>query len=287
MRLGTCVPVLAWLMSWGCVANDQAEKSGGNPGSANGSAAALLGAGDREVLTFESWSVVKVVLNSPASPQLSASFCRFRSPLAWAERLGPDGQCRLLRWLPMDRVPFDAVNLDTGEITVDVGGSSVVLPPADPALPCWREATGPLPAIRAGDTIRVRATGGADVPAFDLSLAVPEAARLSEPATPAAFTIGAPWDFAWTTSRASDMFLEIRGVLDGTDLVASCRGLDATSIRLPPELTGLWPTAASRVRAQVGTEVQTATATEPAVTLRITAFGEFDGMPIDVATVAP
>jgi hypothetical protein len=116
---------------------------------------------------------------------------------------------------------------------------------------------------------------------------VPEAPRLSEPAAPSAFTIGAPWSLAWTTPHASDMFLEIGGVLDDTDLVAACRGLAATTIDLPPELTALWPRAASRARVQVGTEVQTATPTDPAVALRITAYGEFDGMPVDIAADAP
>lgn len=287
MRLALSFAGALALAILGCTANDQTD-----PPTATGSATAATAVGpvvaETASLTFERWSVVKVVLSPPGRPQITSSFCRFTTPLVWADHLAAAGDCRLLQGrATTDGPPEGLVPLDVGEITVEVNGVGVLLRALDPSLPCLREAGPAVPELRTGDVVRVRAPGGADVPAFDLSLPVPETAGPATTAPGANLEIGAPWAFGWTGPRASDVFVELRGELDDRDLALSCRGLAGDSVTLPPELTGLWPTGVERAKIQTGTEVSIDTGGPDPVTLRITAYDDEVGTRVTVGGPTP
>ena len=286
MRFALSIAGALALAVSGCTANDQ---PGPGPGTGSVSATTVVGpvAGETESLTFEKWSVVQVILSPPGRPQINSSFCRFTTPLVWADRLAAAGPCRLLHWRDIDDLPGIVEPLDAGEIAVEVNGLPVSLQPLDPSLLCLREAGTAAPEIVAGDVVRVRSTGGTDVPAFDLTLAVPDAPGPAAPAAGTTFEIGAPWSIDWTGTRAADVFFEVRGKLADRDLAASCRGLAGDELTLPPEFTALWPAGVERTRVQAGTEIAVDTGGPEPVTLRITTYDDEVGTHVEVLDPAP
>lgn len=286
MRLAFFFAGAMALALFGCTANDQTE-----PPTATGSATAATTAGpvaaETVPLTFDRWSVVLVTLSPPGRPQITSSFCRFPTPLVWADRLAASGGCRLLHWRDAQDLAGILEPLDVGEITVEVNGAEVPLQPLDPSLPCLREAGLSVPELRVGDVVRVRSTGGADVPAFDLSLPVPETAGPATTPEGTVLEIGAPWSIRWAGTGASDVFVEVRGTLAERDLALSCRGLAGESLTLPPELTALWPAGVERAKIQTGTEVAIDTGGPEPTTLRITAYDEEVGTRVTVGAPTP
>ncbi len=204
-----------------------------------------------EVLRLEEVRSVEVSLFPRGGIQVSGAFCRHTTPFPWADRLGGTGPCRLLHWRPVEG--FAPVELDTGTVTVELAGSTFELTAPDDALPCFRAPTGPLPELRAGDEVRVRSTGGRDVPAFELRLAVPDGSSIAGPDAGRLLVVGEPWDVAWTGAD-EDSFVEVASRLDGTDLVMSCRGIAGSSFAVPGESTAAWPAALDKARLRVGVE---------------------------------
>ncbi|MBN1774480.1 MAG: hypothetical protein JXB32_24685 [Deltaproteobacteria bacterium] len=286
MRLALFCAGAMTLAMFGCTANEQTE-----PPVATGSATAATTTGpvvaETVPLAFERSSVVQVVLAPPGRPQITSTFCRFTTPLVWADRLAAAGDCRLLHWRATDGLPGGLERLDAGEVTVEVNGVEVPLRPLDPSLPCLREAGADVPDVRAGDVVRVRSTGGADVPAFDLSLPVPDAAGPATTVPGGRLEAGAPWALGWIGVRASDVFVEVRGKLAERDLALTCRGLAGDALTLPPELTALWPAGVERETIQTGTEVSIETGGTAPVTLRITAYDHEVGTRVVVGRSTP
>ncbi|MBN1774082.1 MAG: hypothetical protein JXB32_22675 [Deltaproteobacteria bacterium] len=279
------VGVLA-LALFGCTANDQSASPTGT-GTATAATTAGPVAAETAPLTFDRWSVVLVTLSPPGRPQITSSFCRFPTPLVWADRLAASGDCRLLHWGEAQELAGILEPLDVGEITVEVNDVEVPLRPLDPSLSCLREAGLSVPDLRTGDVVRVRSTGGADVPAFDLSLPVPDTAGAATTPPGESLEIGAPWALGWTGTRASDVFVEVRGKLADRDLALSCRGLAGESLTLPAELTALWPAGVERAKIQTGTEVAIDTGGSEPVTLRITAYDDEVGTRVTVGGPTP
>ncbi len=144
-----------------------------------------------------------------------------------------------------------------------------------------------VPELRTGDLVRVRSTGGTDVPAFDLSLSVPDTAGPATTPPGASLELGAPWALGWTGPGASDVFVEVRGERDDRDLALSCRGLAGNSLVLPAELTAVWPAGVERAKIQTGTEVSIDTGGPDPVTLRITAYDDEVGTRVTVGGSTP
>ena len=212
--------------------------------------------GERVALTMDVATVVWVQIEPPLRPQLNASFCRFPGAFAWAYRVAQEGPCRLLEW--PGTPPTDTVNLDAGEIVVEVAGMTVPLAAPDPAWPCHREPVMPLPPLVPGDLVRVRSTGGADIPAFDLALAVPSPSRLSDLAEGSELLAGDAWDLSVTSQPAATTLLEIYG--PGQDAapptLLSCRGEGLSAVHLSPGVTALWPTTRPRASIRAGADVE-------------------------------
>lgn len=233
-----------------------------------------------EALRFEDVRTVEVSLFPGGDALVSGAFCRHTPPFVWADRLAEAGPCRLLHWRPVERI--SAVNLDTGAVTVEVAGASVELKSAADAPPCFRIPTAELPELRAGDEIRVWSTGGADVPPFDLRIVVPDGPNVGGPAEGRAIRAGEPWTVEWT-GPDHDAFVEVRALLDGTGLVASCRGLSGTSLSVPPELTAVWPADLEKAQIGVGVERVVSTGGELPVKLLVR---RVDAAGLALATVA-
>jgi hypothetical protein len=223
-------------------------------------------------LTVDSVSVVWLQLEPPFRTQLNASFCRFPTSFTWGEELAKDGACRLIDW--PGAPPSDTINLDTGEIVVQVLGVDIPLGPPDPAWPCHRVPVTRLPDLRPGDIVRIRSAGGADVPAFDLSLPVPAAPHLSTSGLPGELRVGEPWDFAWTIDPVAASILEVYGPAPGADspVLVSCQGPDLVSAHLPPVLTSLWPESHSQATVRVASDAEATTLDDPPSKLRITVW---------------
>lgn len=228
-----------------------------------------------DVLTFDDVRRIEATVVPGGELVVSAALCRHSAPSPWARLVASTDNCRLLHWLPA--TPQDGANLDTGEITVEVNGASVLLMSANAAPPCYRATRDALPGVEAGDTIRVISTGGTDLAPFDLSLQVPAAPVVEAEMEGARFRAGRPWPISWSGLEARDLYVEVRGTLDGRDFVASCRGLAGASLDLPAEVTAQWDLAAGDPHVQVGVERTVVTSGLSPVAFVVNRFG-YDGM---------
>ncbi|MBN1774252.1 MAG: hypothetical protein JXB32_23535 [Deltaproteobacteria bacterium] len=201
---------------------------------------------------------------------VSTAVCRYEPPLEWATQLGQSDGCRVLHWLPA-AVPVGS-NLVTGEISVDIGGTVLTVAPAEGSIPCYRPTSGgPVSGAPAGTTVRVWSTGGADVPAFDLSATVPELPAVAEPLDGDTLTACLPWHVAWTAADVSDVRVVFQTTLEGSRRFAlSCRDLTVSPLTVPAELTTLWTTARDRADLEVRSVHRVVSTTDPAVTLEVT-----------------
>jgi len=227
-----------------------------------------------EVLLHESAMRI-VVVAAPAGTAASAAICTYTPAYDWAVKLAESGPCRVLDWLfPIAEPP--GVNLDTGDITITInGGTEYQLADAATSLACFRGAGEVLPALNTGDTIRAWSTGGSDVPAFDLSVTVPELPAVSAPAEGATLTTCLPWTVAWSPAAAGTVSASIvTTVADDRQFTIACRELPTSPLVIPPELTGLWTTESGSARLNFGISAQTASATTPSVTLEVQRQGQ-------------
>ena len=220
-------------------------------------------------LTHEQPMLITVDAN-PSGAGVSTAICRYEPPLEWATRLGEAGSCRVLYWLPA--VFPTGANLDTGDITVEIGGAVLTVAPAAGSVPCYRPPSGAgVTDVPAGTTVRVWSTGGTDVPAFDLTTTVPGLPMVTAPLDGDTITACLPWTVAWTADDASDVSVQFRTVLaDHRDFAISCRGLSTSPLVIPAELTTLWTTESDRAYCSVRTTNRVVSTTEPAVTLEVT-----------------
>lgn len=95
---------------------------------------------------------------------------------------------------------------------------------------------------------------------------------MAGPATGRLLRPGESWNIAWA-GVGEDAFVEVAANLDGTDLVASCRGLSGTGLAVPAELTAAWPAAAPAARVQVGVERTVDSGGDRPVTLLVRRVG--------------
>ncbi|MBN1774481.1 MAG: hypothetical protein JXB32_24690, partial [Deltaproteobacteria bacterium] len=103
---------------------------------------------------------IRVIWDAPVAPYVSATLCRHDPPLEWATLWGSTADCRMRLLHPM-AVPV-AVDLDLGEVTVEIDGTPLGLVPMHPEMPCFFQADGVVPEPTPGGTIRAWSTGGAD-----------------------------------------------------------------------------------------------------------------------------
>ena len=210
-----------------------------------------------------------VVVGAPAVTAASAAICRYTPAYDWAVKLGESGPCRVLDWLPPIVEPAGE-NLDTGDITVSINGTAYPLADADTSLACFRGPGMVLPALAAGDTIRAWSTGGADVPAFDLTVTVPEMPTVTQPAEGATLTTCQPWSVAWTPTTIPNISASFVTTLpDDRTFSISCRQVATTPLVIPPALTGFWTADSSTARLNFGVGVEAVSTGTPAVTLEV------------------
>ncbi|NMC71440.1 MAG: hypothetical protein GYA57_15425 [Myxococcales bacterium] len=228
---------------------------------------ACPGAPGDEIL-FQDEALKVQILASSAGTAAAAAICRYEPPYDWAVLIGEAGPCRVLHWLPVISPP--GVNLDTGDVIVSINGTDYPLADAGGAPACFRGPGRLLPALNTGDTVRARSTGGADVPAFDVTVTVPELPAITEPAEGATLEICQPWRVAWTPATGTTVLASILSpVADDRTFSIACRDLPGSPLVIPPELTGLWSAEASTARLSFGVVASAASATAPAVTLEV------------------
>ncbi len=210
-----------------------------------------------------------VVVGAPTVTAASAAICRYTPAYDWAVKLGESGPCRVLDWLPPIVEPAGE-NLDTGDITVSINGTEYPLADADTSLACFRGPGRVLPALAAGDTVRAWSTGGTEVPAFDLTVTVPEMPTVTEPAAGATLTTCQPWNVAWTPTTIPNISASFVTTLpDDRTFSISCRQVAATPLVIPPALTGFWTADSSTARLNFGVGVEAVSTGTPSVTLEV------------------
>lgn len=202
---------------------------------------------------------------------VSTAICRYEPPFEWATRRGEADACRVLEWLPVESLPTGA-NLDTGDVTVEIGETTLTVGPVDSLVPCYRPTTGgPVSSAPAGTTVRVWSTGGADVPAFELTTTVPELPAVAAPTDGETLTACLPWTVAWTAAEVSDVSVEFRtNLADDRHFAISCRGLTESPLVIPAELTALWTTENDHTSCGVRAVNRVVSTTDPVVTLEVT-----------------
>ncbi len=219
--------------------------------------------------TFDVSAIIRLIWSTPSAPYLSATLCRYDPPFEWATRWGSTDDCRM-RLMPPFSMP-SAVTLDAGEITVEVDGTALMLVPMDPSIPCYFQADGTVPEPTPGATIRAWSAGGADIPAFDLSISFPETLpQLTTPAADETLTTCTPWTIGWEPTDLADVWVQVRRTLpDDSEFEIYCRPLSLSPVVLPPELTALWHPDLDGASVWVGVEPQVVSTTDPPVTLGI------------------
>jgi hypothetical protein len=219
-----------------------------------------------EELVLETVRTVRFVLAPPTETLLSAALCVYDPPLPWAVLLGEDGACRVTHNAAITSI--EATNLDTGDITVEVDGASVMLEAADVGLPCARGPVGAIPAIEPGDTVRVWSTGGTDVPAFDLSVTVPAAPSTVAPVRDRTLVACTEWEVDWLPAAGPGPYAEFYALVDGRHFSLRCRDV-APPVRIPVTLTTLWPAGTDRASLELTFYERTATTGDDPVTLEV------------------
>lgn len=219
--------------------------------------------------SFEISAVINVIWSRPTAPYVSATLCRYDPAFEWATRWGSTDDCRMRLRHPM-AVP-SAAALDAGEVTVEIDGTSLGLVPTHPSMPCFLQADGTVPEPTPGGTIRAWSTGGADIPAFDLSLTFPETRpQLTTPAAGETLLTCTPWTFAWEPTDLTDVWVLMRRLLpDDSEFEIGCHPLSLSPVVLPAELTALWHPDLDGAAIEVGVEPHVTSTTDPAVTLAI------------------
>jgi hypothetical protein len=171
------------------------------------------------------------------SPGAESIFAASFHPRTWAElaHTGVASECRVL----VEEAGCIAVACATVAASVDDAGEISASIDDAPLAAIDRSGTGGPYAMlltdppASGETVHFRATGGADVPAFEGCATIPSA---PDAELPASITRGAPLTLTWGTTDADTMNIGIDGSGPSVRCVVPA---SSGSMTVPPSITSL------------------------------------------------